>query len=69
MGFDPELEMARVISSVEGNLGQSAWTSTYNCEGHRVAEVGTGTWQYDERTGIAKPVGDSVHGRADVPNP
>ena len=61
--------MARVMSTVEGNLGQGVWTITYNGEGHWVAEVGTGTWEYDERTGIAKPVGDSAHGRADVPNP
>ena len=68
MGLDQELEMARVISTVEGNLGQSVWTITYNGEGHWVAEVGTGTCEHDERTGIAKPVADSAHGRADVPN-
>ena len=37
--------MARVMSTVEGNLGQGVWTITYNGEGHWVAEVGTGTWE------------------------
>jgi hypothetical protein len=69
VGLYQELELARVISTIEGNLHQRMWTITYNGEGHWVAEVGTGTWEYNERTGIAKCVRDSIHARAEVPNP